>query len=356
MKLLVITQKVDKNDSNLGFFHAWLEKIAQRVDYLYVICLEKGEYSLPENVTVLSLGKEENRSRLKYLWRFYFYIFKYEKEYDGVLVHMNPEYIVLGGWLWRLWQKKVLLWYTHKSVDLKLKIAEKLVTKIFTASKESFRLKSNKVEIVGHGINVAEFWSSTSSGRAYYDQNLVLKLITVGRIAPAKDLETIIKAVVYLIEKKSGLSVSLDIIGEAILPQDIVYQENLKNKYAQFSQTIKFLGKRNHQEMPKEYQSHQLFVHSSKTGSVDKVVLEALASGCPVVTSGEAYADAVQQGVVFVFPIGDYKKLAEAIEKTQSSGILNSDKLPNVSAIEYVRKNHNLDLLINRIQGYFSQK
>ena len=57
MKLLVLTQVVDKNDTNLGLFHTWLERIASRVEHLTVICLKRGEYHLPENVTVLSLGK-----------------------------------------------------------------------------------------------------------------------------------------------------------------------------------------------------------------------------------------------------------------------------------------------------------
>ena len=60
MRLLVVTQIVDTNDSNLGFFHAWLQRIAAQVDSMIVLCLKKGEYQLPANVTVLSLGKEQS--------------------------------------------------------------------------------------------------------------------------------------------------------------------------------------------------------------------------------------------------------------------------------------------------------
>src|SRR3989338_2848671 len=58
LKLLIITQKVDKNDHILGFFHRWLEEFAKNTEKLTVICLEKGEYNLPENVKVLPLGKK----------------------------------------------------------------------------------------------------------------------------------------------------------------------------------------------------------------------------------------------------------------------------------------------------------
>jgi hypothetical protein len=59
MKLLIITQKVDINDPILGFFHRWIEEFAKHCEKITVICLYKGTYNLPNNVKVLSLGKEE---------------------------------------------------------------------------------------------------------------------------------------------------------------------------------------------------------------------------------------------------------------------------------------------------------
>ena len=41
-KLLFITQKVDKDDDVLGVYHRWLEKLAEKLDMIYVICLYKG--------------------------------------------------------------------------------------------------------------------------------------------------------------------------------------------------------------------------------------------------------------------------------------------------------------------------
>lgn len=101
MNLLILTQKVDKNDSNLGFFHRWLEEFSKKCEKVTVICLYKGEYSLPNNVRILSLGKEKGVCRLKYLFNFYKYIFKYRREYDSVFVHMNQIYMILGGSWWK---------------------------------------------------------------------------------------------------------------------------------------------------------------------------------------------------------------------------------------------------------------
>ena len=65
MKLLIITQKVDKNDQLLGFFIDWIAGFSHKFEEVTVLCLEKGEFNLPENVEVISLGKD-NHSCIQY--------------------------------------------------------------------------------------------------------------------------------------------------------------------------------------------------------------------------------------------------------------------------------------------------
>ena len=59
MKLLITTQTVNINDPVLGFFHRWLKEFAENCEQVTVICLQVGEYQLPPNVKVISLGKEK---------------------------------------------------------------------------------------------------------------------------------------------------------------------------------------------------------------------------------------------------------------------------------------------------------
>lgn len=342
MRLLVITQKVDADDSNLGFFHVWLEKLAARVDHLYIICLQEGKHNLPENrVTVLSLGKEVNPSWWNYLKLFYHFIWRYRREYDGVFVHMNPEYVVLGGPLWRIWGKKVLLWYTHKSVDLKLKIAEKLVTKIFTASKESFRLDSKKVEIVGHGIEVPPPLASVLP-------MLPLRLLTIGRVTPSKDVELLIRTVAEYKKICPGAEAQLTIFGMPITDDDARYQKTLEAQAIELGleTLIQFAGSIGHEEVFHQCYCHHIFLHASKTGSIDKAVLEALAAGMPVISASEAFV-----GIPGVKYAGsrDPKEMAAEIEKIAGSGIIER----NEAGVEYVRKHHNLEGLVGKIVGYF---
>lgn len=343
MRILITTQIVDKNDPDLGFFHSWLIKFSERFESIEVICLFKDEFDLPGNITVHSLGKEKKKeSKLVNTWRFYKILWNLRGRYDAVFVHMNPEYVILGGLFWRLTGKKVLLWYTHKAVNLRLRLAALLATKIFTASKESFRLPSKKVEVVGHGIDVEKFESNHSNPPRNF-------LFAVGRISPSKDWETVIKGLVDLNTVNTGVpSPLLDIAGAPITKADFEYLRKLQSLYGNIAfQTF------TPDEMPHQYAAHYLLIHTSRTGSMDKVVLEALAAGRIVVTSSEAYANLAEgelKGVVFRFSPGDYQELARTIEKIYKAGIV----VPNQQAIEYVRKNHNLDTLIGKIVAYFS--
>jgi glycosyltransferase involved in cell wall biosynthesis len=340
MKLLVFTQKVNLHDSDLGFFHAWLIEMSKQVDSLLVVCLEKGEYHLPENTTVFSLGKEDGVSRLAYLINFYRFIFRSRKNYDTVFVHMNPEYVILGGLFWRIWNKKILLWYTHKSVNLRLRLAELFATKIFTASKESFRLPSKKIEIVGHGIDVDAILPKKIDSKI----GDYVRLLWVGRISAVKDLETAILAVKRICDK--GMSVQFSIVGTTITSEDVAYKQTLIQLIheVRLEKVVHWLGAMPPEKLFGEYSHHDIFIHTSKTGSIDKVVLEALAAGLCVITSSNVYGsfgDLVEH-----FPANDSEKLAECIEKNVEIGIMK----PSISERrEFVKTNHNLRTLIGKI-------
>src|SRR5680860_553091 len=103
MKLLILTQKIDIEDDVLGFFHDWVKEFSKHCDGMVVVALGVGRYALPENVKVLSLGKEVGISRIKYIRNFYKYIWQERNNYDKVFIHMNQEYILLGGLFWKIW-------------------------------------------------------------------------------------------------------------------------------------------------------------------------------------------------------------------------------------------------------------
>jgi len=380
MNLLIITQKVDATDSNLGFFVRWIEEFAKRCLQVTVICLEKRVYELPAHVAVFSLGKNPHAdsrgwrrgfARIVYTLRLVRYIIREREGYDAVFVHMAPEYAILGGLFWRLAGKKSALWYVHKEVSLRLRLAAVLVDKIFTASKESCRLRNKKVEVVGHGID-----SNTN-----YEQDAKLRkgtsatphLITVGRISPVKDIKTLLLGFREL--QKSFPDAQFSIIGEPITNADRMYLQEVRHIV---SAGVQFRGGVSHDELPRYYAAATVFVHASKTGSMDKAVLEALAAGLPVFTSSEAFTetrinadtanrgfpqmertrmnadgeDADKRGLdigIHSFRAGDPKDFAEEI----SRAFLRKELVVNERGKAYVRENHSLNLLAQKIISFY---
>jgi len=340
MKLLIITQKVDINDDILGFFHDWLKKMAEKAD-VFVIANYVGQYNLPENVKIFSLGKERRVGRLVKIFKYQWFLLKLLPRVDGVFFHMCPEYVLGAHLLPKIFRKKTLLWYTHKSVNWKLKLAEKLIDKIFTASKESFRLPSKKVEITGHGIDVNKFKSQKSKVKS--DK---FTIITVGRIAEIKNLHLLIEVASILKNKNRNFNFEIKIAGSPILESDKIYFEKLKEKIQEkkLDDIIKFVGPISNKYIGEFYQNGDLFINLSDTGSLDKAILEAMACGLKILTSNEAFKYILPEEN---FTKNEPKEVAEKIENLAKSPNLTKDKF-----IDYVSANHGLYNLTKKIRGF----
>ncbi len=288
-KLLIVTQAVDAGDSVLGFFVRWIEEFAKNAEHIDVICLQEGKHdSLPANVRVHSLGKEKGAPRFArrttYALRFLSLAWRLHRDYDAVFVHMNPEYVVLGGPLWRTLGKRVGLWYVHRSVNLKLRIASFFSQNIFTASPEGFQLKTPKLHVVGHGIDTAAFRAPV---RPF---GTPARIVSVGRITPIKNLDTLIEAVALLNER--GIEATATLIGMPARPSDAAYLESLKALAQErgIADKIRFAGSVPHAAMPEQYRAFDLSVNLSPKGGMDKAVLESMAAGLLVIVSNEGFA------------------------------------------------------------------
>lgn len=336
MNLLVITQKVDKNDAILGFFISWLNEIAKDVEKVQVICLFKGNYQLPANVDVFSLGKELGKGRISRYFKFYKLAKKLLPETDAVLAHMCPEYIVAINKFNKKTNKPLFLWFTSKGVSKYLIKAEKVVKKIFTASKESCRIVSNKIVVTGHGID-SNYFMPKKEKKA----NESFKIISVGRIAPVKNYEMLLEALNMIdLEIKNKIKVKL--IGEALLKKDRRYLKDLELEIqnSKLDNIIEFVGPIAYQEIVSYFQNADLFINLSKTGSVDKAVLEAMAVCVPILTSNESFKEILPQE--YLVKQDDSKTLAQKI--TQFYRVR-----PVMDLRPIILNNHSLDKLIPRL-------
>ncbi|HEY8309016.1 MAG TPA: glycosyltransferase, partial [Gemmatimonadaceae bacterium] len=283
MRILIVTQIVDSRDSNLGFFHRWIEEFAQHCERVIVICLKEGDHVLPPNVTVLSLGKERGTSKVTRIVRFLRYIRAYRNDYNAVFVHMNPEYVLLGGYFWRKWGKKVGLWYAHKSVTKKLKRAVGMVDRVFTSSSAGFRMQSPKTSIVGQGIDTDLF------NPTLHLESTATRFITIGRIAESKHLIEMLEMFDSLLVM--GEKFTFTLVGAPTTPEEEVYAQRLEQEIAKrpYRDAVTLAGPIPHHELPEVLYAHDMFLNFSTTGSLDKAVLESLATSTPVFTSNNAF-------------------------------------------------------------------
>ncbi len=349
MKLLIVTQKVDINDDVLGFMHSWIKEFASRCEKLTVICLYKGEYNLPANVKVLSLGKEKRVSKIKYIFRFYKYIWQERKNYDNVFIHMNHMYVILGGLLWRLLGKKVGLWYAHGYVPFSLRIADKFSNLIFTSTKSGYRINSKKVNVVGQGTDTDNFIAGNIEKEGF-------KIITIGRISPVKDYKTLIKAIEIL--KNKNINVSVDILGGAGLEEQEKYMQDMKElvKKLKLEKTINFLGSIPFKNIIPHLQSSSLFVNMSHTGSLDKVILEAMSCELPILTCNEALIGILgNYENSLMYEKKNYKELAKKIEEIFKKNI-DGRKRIGKDLRNIVVQGHSVSSLISKILNEYKEK
>jgi glycosyltransferase involved in cell wall biosynthesis len=283
MKLLIYTQVVDPTHSNLGFFTHWIEEFATHCEKVTVVCLGKGEYSLPSNVEVYSLGKEEGTSRFVRMWRFYKYLFKLQNEFDAVFVHMNPEYIVLGGYFFKKWHKKVSLWYAHRSDTYKLRRALNYVDYVFTVSGDSFMLPTPKLRAMGHGIDVDAFKPRIK------EESTHLRIATVGRIANSKHIIEMLGVLNELYLRKENFEFS--IIGSPLTDTEKEYAVKLSEviEKAPWKKNVHLLGPMAHVDLPDFLNTQDVFFNFASTGNMDKAGLEALASGMPLLATNPQF-------------------------------------------------------------------
>ena len=309
MKILIITQVIDTEHPILGFFHRWVEEFASQCEHVHVICLEAGKHSLPANVTVHSLGKEEGKGRLVYLVRFYKLIWSLRHEYSNVFIHMNQLYVTLGFLPWMILRKNVGLWYAHGTTSLSLRLAILLTGRVFTSTEEGLQINTNKKIIVGQGLDTNLFKLGT---KQISEQ---IRLITVGRIAKSKNIATLLEASSLL--KKQGFNFRLTIIGIAITPEEISYETEMKKLTHDLNleKEVQWVGSVPNYNLPEALQQSDIFVHDGATNSLDKTLIEAALCGCVVVSSNPAYTSVTKEiAPEYLYSPKDSQKLANIVK------------------------------------------
>jgi glycosyltransferase involved in cell wall biosynthesis len=253
------------------------------VEALDVICLSKGAHDLPENVQLWSMGKERGKNRPRELWNFLRGLARFAPKADVIFGHMIPRYVLIAApWAW-LYRKPMVLWYTHRSVTLELRLAHALVRRVVTASPESYGLPGDKVQIIGHGIDMSAFKPAESLP----GERLIL---AVGRLSPIKNYDALLHGLAALRARGGFDDVRLVIAG-GTTPEQADHEQKLRNltKELGLADQVDFRGPVPPGDVPALYRLAMVTANLCPTGGLDKVVLESLASAVPVVVHNATF-------------------------------------------------------------------
>jgi glycosyltransferase involved in cell wall biosynthesis len=346
MKLLVTTQAVDVNEPVLGFFHRWLEELAARTQSIEVICLTEGEHRLPENVRVHTLGKPPEAAgslgfiaRIGYTLRFYALAWKLRGRYDTVLVHMNPEYVVLAGPLWHALGKPVALWYNHPARPLALSIAAREADRIFYTSPYAASAAYRHALRMPAGIDTDIFKPQAVPRDRH-------RLYMQGRVTPGKRVQVALAALRLL---RRDIPATLSIVG----PEDSAYAAGLKKEYAPEIEAgaVSFMGPRRHNDTPALYGAAGAAINLASAGHFDKSALEPMACGTPVVVGSPAFGELVPPA--WVVPGEDPEALAAALARLIALPDTEYEAL-GARARQGVVREQSLAALMDRLAGALS--
>lgn len=307
MKLLVFTQALDRDDPTLSVYHRWVAEIAEHFDSVIAICLKEGSHDLPKNVEVLSLGKERGRSRLKYVTNFFRYITSRRRDYDAVFVHMNQEYVLLGGLFWRLLGKPIYMWRNHHAGSFLTDIAAFFCRKVFCTSRYSYTAKYNKTILMPVGIDTSFFkrMAVTQKPRS---------ILFLSRMAPVKKPHVLISALRKL--KDRNIRYTASFYGDP-LPKDKGYYDALVEASSDLYERIAFYPGVANDKTPEIYSSHEVFVNLSSSGMYDKTIFEAMACESLVLATNRNLEGLVDER--FIAHEDDVGDIADKLEKLLAS-------------------------------------
>jgi len=348
MNLLMFNLAVDSEHVTLAFGLRWIEELAKRFDHIDVVTMCEGNYQLPPNVKVWSVGRERGYPKWLRVLRFYWFLVKVWRDRPPAVAfaHMIPLFSVLFAPVARLVGCPSILWYAHGATPRMLRVAHYLVDQVVTSTPQGFRIKSEKARVIGQGIDLDLFpFTQRTSG-------LIFRIVTVGRLAPSKGQNVLISALKEW-RVPDGRSWRLTIVGDATSDSEQLFAHMVRGQAQAVSTPnhVKFTGRLPPSDIAGYLREADVFVSLGTTGSLDKAIVEAMASGCPVLSCNDAFAALATAGGFANCVIGN----DELGIRTGLADYLNLDEHQRHQIAELqafvAHSDHGLNSLINKLSS-----
>ena len=270
-----------------------------------------------------------------------------------VVLHMHCE------WLSQL--RRAVIEKRLRSVDLIVGCSDYISNKIRTAFPEF----SGRCHTAPNGVGTEEFYPDTAAAPG-------AKVLFVGRLSPEKGLDILIDAFALVAQQEN--QATLDLIGpDASTPVEFLVgltpdgpiaglRTFYTKDYYQYLQArvppalrhrVRFRGPLPHDELTNEYRDAAVVLNPSFSESFGMSLIEAMASGKPVVATRVGGMTEVVEGVGLLTEPGDVHGLAEAI----LSVIRNRDLQSRMGAIgrERVLQRYCWNRVAERVEHLYQQ-
>ncbi len=165
-------------------------------------------------------------------------------------------------------------------------------------------LPSAEIDVIPNGVELDRFTPAESAQKAE-----ILRLLTVGRLSVTKRVEILIDAVEIMHSK--GCEIHFTIVGGGQMLQNlkqIALNKNLDN-------IIELTGRIDAEDMPQVYRQNDIFISASMQEGMSNAMLEAMASGLPIVTTRCEGAEELIADNGLVVENANAEEIAKAVRK-----------------------------------------
>ena len=178
-------------------------------------------------------------------------------------------------------------------------------------------IPADRIRLMERGIDITLFHPSKKNGffkKRFQIDDDIIKLLYVGRVSREKNLPILVQAFNRLHRERSD--VHLVIVGEG------PYLEEMKNELS--GKPVTFTGYLAGEDLAEAYASSHVFVFPSTTDTFGNVVLEAQASGIPVVVTdqGGPQENLIPSRTGFIARGNDMESFLESIRLLINDGQL----------------------------------
>ena len=204
----------------------------------------------------------------------------------GYNIRLGIDYVLLAGLFRRIWHKaEAVVANSQGLADLARRFTPDL-----------------DIPVITNGIDISVF-----KPKPNHTLGNKIKILTVCRLIRRKRIDILIRAVKICLER--GYNIKFSIAGHGNLRYEL---ENLATSL-NISQNVRFLGRVDAAEMPQVYQFNDLFVMSSAHEGMSNAMLEAMATGLPIITTHCEGVDELISDNGIISPSDTPESVAESI-------------------------------------------